>query len=113
MSRTLNRVYIFGVVCFWLLARAHVHRRYIPELKNVPEKYLYEPWKCPESVQKKVGCIIGKDYPQRIVDHGMVARENRKVNKIYSVYVPDHGVFWEARTLPEDRLIPPIFKIGE
>lgn len=54
-------------------------RRYIPELKNLPEKYLYEPWKCPESIQKQVGCIIGKDYPHRIVDHRVAARENRKV----------------------------------
>lgn len=58
-------------------------RRYIPELKNLPEKYLYEPWKCPEAVQKKVGCIIGKDYPHRIVDHAVASRENQKVKRSF------------------------------
>ncbi|XP_022178571.1 cryptochrome-1 isoform X2 [Myzus persicae] len=53
-------------------------KRYVPELKNMPAQYLYEPWKCPESVQKQVGCIIGKDYPNRIVDHTIASRGNRK-----------------------------------
>lgn len=56
-------------------------RRYVPELKNVPDEYIFEPWKCPESIQKQAGCIIGKDYPNRVVDHNVVARENRKVNQ--------------------------------
>jgi deoxyribodipyrimidine photo-lyase len=44
-------------------------RRYVPELKNVPDKYLSEPWNMPEDEQKKAKCIIGKDYPEPIVDH--------------------------------------------
>lgn len=44
-------------------------RRYVPELKNVPDKYLAEPWKMPSEMQKQVGCTIGKDYPNPIVDH--------------------------------------------
>jgi len=47
----------------------------------MPAQYLYEPWKCPESVQKQVGCIIGKDYPNRIVDHTIASRGNRKVSE--------------------------------
>lgn len=44
-------------------------RRYIPELKNVPDKYLSEPWTMPDDAQQEAGCIIGKDYPAPIVDH--------------------------------------------
>jgi deoxyribodipyrimidine photo-lyase len=44
-------------------------RRYIPELRNVPDKYLSEPWKMPKDVQRDSKCIIGKDYPEPIVDH--------------------------------------------
>ncbi len=44
-------------------------RRYVPELANVPIKYLYEPWTMPAEVQKSSGCIIGDDYPSPIVDH--------------------------------------------
>ncbi|XP_025414102.1 cryptochrome-1 [Sipha flava] len=53
-------------------------RRYVPELKNMPKKYIYEPWKCPESIQKEVGCIVGKNYPNRIIDHVTASRLNRK-----------------------------------
>lgn len=44
-------------------------RRYVPELKNVPDKYLSEPWTMPEDLQQQVGCVIGKDYPAPIIDH--------------------------------------------
>lgn len=49
-------------------------RRYVPELKNVPDKYLAEPWTMPEEFQQQYGCIIGDAYPAPIVDHKL-ARE--------------------------------------
>lgn len=42
----------------------------------MPTQYIYEPWTAPASVQKQVGCIIGKDYPDRIVIHEEVSKEN-------------------------------------
>lgn len=36
-------------------------RHFIPELRKMPTKYIYEPWTAPLQVQKQVGCIIGKD----------------------------------------------------
>ncbi len=44
-------------------------RRYVPELADVPEKFLAEPWKMTPDEQQTAGCIIGKDYPAPIVDH--------------------------------------------
>lgn len=44
-------------------------RYYVPELSKVPDKYLAEPWTMPPDVQQEVGCVIGKDYPEPIVDH--------------------------------------------
>jgi deoxyribodipyrimidine photo-lyase len=49
-------------------------RRYVPELRDVPDEYLAEPWTMPEDVQHEVGCVIGADYPEPIVDH-RAARE--------------------------------------
>ncbi|WP_181186201.1 cryptochrome/photolyase family protein [Alkalicoccus urumqiensis] len=49
-------------------------RQFLPELKHVPDKYIQEPHKMPESVQKEAGCIIGSDYPEPVVDH----KEERK-----------------------------------
>eukprot|EP00957_Ditylum_brightwellii_P197845 15071599-Ditylum_brightwellii.AAC.1 len=51
-------------------------RKYVPALKKMPDKYIYEPWKAPKDVQKKVGCVIGVDYPKPIVDHAKVSKEN-------------------------------------
>lgn len=54
-------------------------RRYIPEISNLPVEFLYEPWKAPLDVQEKAGCIIGKHYPERIVDHQTASEKNRQV----------------------------------
>ena len=51
-------------------------RRYVPELAQYPVEYIYEPWLAPLDVQKKAGCLIGKDYPQRIVIHEEASRQN-------------------------------------
>lgn len=44
-------------------------KRFLPELKDMPAKYVYCPWTAPIDVQAKAKCIIGKDYPAPIVDH--------------------------------------------
>uniref|UniRef100_A0AAV1VDB8 Photolyase/cryptochrome alpha/beta domain-containing protein n=1 Tax=Peronospora matthiolae TaxID=2874970 RepID=A0AAV1VDB8_9STRA len=44
-------------------------KKYIPALKKLPAKYIYEPWKAPQSVQDASGCHIGKEYPAPIVTH--------------------------------------------
>ncbi|GMF53231.1 unnamed protein product [Phytophthora fragariaefolia] len=43
-------------------------RKYIPALRNMPDKFLLEPWKAPLRVQRNAGCLMGKDYPFPIVD---------------------------------------------
>ncbi|MFL5781472.1 MAG: cryptochrome/photolyase family protein [Thermoleophilaceae bacterium] len=44
-------------------------RRYVPELRGVPDEYLREPWTMPAELQRECGCAIGTDYPAPIVDH--------------------------------------------
>jgi deoxyribodipyrimidine photo-lyase len=44
-------------------------RRFVPELAGVPDEYLAEPWTMPEDVQEECGVVIGRDYPEPIVDH--------------------------------------------
>lgn len=59
-------------------------RKYVPELKKYPTEFIYEPWKSPKSVQRAAGCIIGEDYPNRIVDHDKIHKENmQKMNLAY------------------------------
>jgi deoxyribodipyrimidine photo-lyase len=50
-------------------------RRYVPELRDVPDEHLGEPWLMPEEVQHEAGCVIGEDYPEPIVDHAAARRE--------------------------------------
>ena len=57
-------------------------RRYVPELANVPEKFVHEPWKMSGDEQKKYGVVIGKDYPEPLVDH----KEQRlKALELYTI----------------------------
>lgn len=44
-------------------------RRYCQELSGFPDKYIHEPFKAPLALQKQAGCIVGKHYPNPIVDH--------------------------------------------
>ena len=44
-------------------------KRFIPALANVPKEFVHTPWEMPPLLQSQVGCIIGRDYPKRVVDH--------------------------------------------
>ena len=49
-------------------------RRYLPELANVPDKFIHAPWKMGGIDQTAARVRIGVDYPAPIVDHAQ-ARE--------------------------------------
>jgi deoxyribodipyrimidine photo-lyase len=44
-------------------------RRWVPELREVPDAYIQEPWTMSDAEQAEAGCVIGEDYPAPIVDH--------------------------------------------
>ena len=44
-------------------------RRWVPELKDVPDATIQEPWTMSDAEQAEAGCVIGEDYPAPIVDH--------------------------------------------
>ncbi|KAL4710562.1 hypothetical protein ACJJTC_008964 [Scirpophaga incertulas] len=61
-------------------------RKYVPELKKYPTEFIYEPWKAPKTIQITAGCIIGEDYPYRLVDHDKIHKENiKKMSAAYKV----------------------------
>nr|MBI1231068.1 deoxyribodipyrimidine photo-lyase [Cytophagales bacterium] len=43
-------------------------RKYVPELKNIPDKYLFKPWEAPRAILQKAGIELDKNYPNPIVD---------------------------------------------
>ncbi len=65
-------------------------KRYVPELEAVPPEHIAEPHRMPDSLQKRLGCVIGKQYPAPIVEHGPAYSQARA--RIYA-----------ARRTPEAR----------
>jgi deoxyribodipyrimidine photo-lyase len=49
-------------------------RRWVPELRNLPTRFIHEPWLMSSTDQTAIGCIIGQNYPSPIIDHRL-ARE--------------------------------------
>ena len=43
-------------------------KRFVPELKKLPVKYLFKPWAAPADVLKLSGISLGDNYPLPIVD---------------------------------------------
>jgi deoxyribodipyrimidine photo-lyase len=44
-------------------------KKWVPELKNIPNAFLYKPWELDKKYQEEIKIIIGKDYPNPIVEH--------------------------------------------
>jgi deoxyribodipyrimidine photo-lyase len=45
--------------------------RFVPELANVPTKFIHEPHKMSATDMRDYGCAIGRDYPRPIVDRSL------------------------------------------
>jgi deoxyribodipyrimidine photo-lyase len=49
-------------------------RRYVAELARVPDRHVHAPWMMRPADQEAAGCVIGRDYPAPIADHGEARR---------------------------------------
>jgi deoxyribodipyrimidine photo-lyase len=58
-------------------------RRWVPELADMPKKFLHKPWEAPGDVLQKAGVRLDDTYPKPIVDHGEARdRALKAYNKI-------------------------------
>ena len=44
-------------------------RRWVPEVADLPDKYLHAPWDAPAEVLGRAKVALGETYPRPIVDH--------------------------------------------
>ena len=50
-------------------------KTFVPELKDVPRRFIHKPWEAPQDVLAKADVTIGKSYPAPIVDHAQARGE--------------------------------------
>lgn len=66
-------------------SNAQFIKKYLPELSNVPSKYLHAPWLY-EKELSSLGVILGKDYPKPIVQYkerrDYVLKKYEEINKL-------------------------------
>ena len=43
-------------------------RRYLPELKDLPARYIFSPWEAPKEILQEARVVLGTTYPNPIVD---------------------------------------------
>lgn len=88
-------------------------KRYVPELRNLPNKYIHQPWMTPSDVQENFDCIIGQDYPFPIIDLEQTSKINcermEKIRKSLAEAQPHvrpsneeeiRNFFWIADEIP-------------
>ena len=47
----------------------HYVKHYLPQLSQLPAKYVHAPWEAPSEVLKKAEVVLGEHYPEPLVDH--------------------------------------------
>jgi deoxyribodipyrimidine photo-lyase len=58
-------------------------RKWVPELQSVPDDCIHTPWTWEPTLFDKGAFKLGRDYPERIVDHETAAREaKRRISEV-------------------------------
>ncbi|MEL6403532.1 MAG: deoxyribodipyrimidine photo-lyase [Chloroflexota bacterium] len=58
-------------------------RAWVPELRNVLDEHIHEPFNMPPMTEIEADCVIGEDYPTPIVKHKEAVKEAK--NKVWAL----------------------------
>ncbi len=50
-------------------------RRWLPELANLPNRWIHQPWNMPAPERRCIGFSLGQTYPKPIVDHATARQD--------------------------------------
>lgn len=58
-------------------------RRWLPNLRKVPDAWLFEPWRMPADLQARCGVYVGREIPEPLVDLADATRAAKA--RVYSL----------------------------
>ena len=68
-------------------------KKYIPELKDLPDKYLFAPWEAPKNILKYAGIELGDNYPLPVVD---LQESRNEALKAYGRIRPKYNILLKS-----------------
>lgn len=69
----------------------HYVRRWVPELRALPDRWLHAPWTAPAAVLARAEVELGRTYPRPIVDHATARARALDALKSISARSPDEA----------------------
>jgi deoxyribodipyrimidine photo-lyase len=54
-------------------------KKWVPELRSLPLEFIFSPWEMTQMDQAMYGVVLGRDYPERIIDHEIEAAKAREI----------------------------------
>lgn len=63
-------------------------RQWLPAMRQVPDAWLFEPWRMPPEVQARCGVVVGRDIPMPLVDLAQATREAK--TRLHSLRAQAH-----------------------
>ena len=64
-------------------------RRWLPELANLPNRWIHQPWNMPAPERQRIGLHLGQTYPKPIVNHATARQE--ALNAFHSLKISRYG----------------------